>query len=613
MREKIENMSMDEFFRLCNRLVVEMGFKVRNSVYRDDTVVFDAYMPVPGKSLHYVIVFLKRPRVTRRDLMELIDVETVEVRWMLITTGLFEGVEDLRDREDLTLMDWNDFERLIVEFGLEEELTREERGKEAREGRYLPSAGEMESLLQWARDFLEKENYDKALEYVENALRIKPTAEGKKLKAKILGALQRSDEAISILTSILEDNVKDDEAWLILGQILEDEDDLEEAGEAYSQCVRFNPRNLSCWINRGNVMLAMEKYSEALLCYEKALEIRRDLPALWNNRGVALKYMGRYDEALRSYNAAIKIDRNFADAYLNKAHLYFDLKRYEEARNAVMEYLKLRREPRGLVLLAKIYMRRSMKKDARDILQEVLDMEPGNQEARELLDKLEGRTREVKEYEKSKQLLLEEIAKLENVQKASEIGDKRIATLFEDVKKDIEEGNISDAYKGICRIRDVIHEIELKNMRDALRLNTTRLLELAGLEIPENIDELSPKELKILGEEAVKRVMLKEEKTTPVQAAPVGFAHLLFEESRWKDLKGMDDKYAHNALGLRYMRARKYDLAEEHFRRAWALDKGFKEAELNLAYVYYKKGEKRKARALLKHLGYEEYLKKWEK
>ncbi len=613
MREKIENMTMDEFFKLCNRLVVEMGFKIRNSVYRDDTVVFDAYMPVPGKSLHYVVIFLKRPKVTREDVLDLIDLETVEIRWMLITTGVFEGVDDLRGREDLTFMDWNDFERLIVEFGLEEELTRKERGKEAREGRYLPSAGEMASLLQWARDFLENGTYDKALEYVENALRIKPTTEGKKLKARILAALGRAEEAISILTSILEDNVKDDEAWLILGQILEEEGDLQEAGEAYSQCVRFNSRNLACWINRGNVMLSMEKYSEALLCYEKALEIRRDMPALWNNRGVALKYMGKYDEAMRSYNAALKIDKNFAEAYLNKAYLYFDLKRYEEARNAVMEYLRLRRDSRGLILLARIYMRRSMRKDARETLQEVLEIEPGNQEAIELLDKLEGRTREVKEYGRIKSMLSEELSTLESTQKTALVEDRDLGSLFENVKREIEKGNISNACEGIMRILDGIHGRELKNLKDALHLNTKRLLEIAGMEVPENMDELSPKELEILGEEAVKRAMLTEEKTTRGQSVPEGFAHLLFEESRWKELKGMEDKYAHNALGLSYLRARKYKLAEEHFKRAWMLDRGFREAELNLAYAYYKRGDIRRAMALLKHLGYEEYLKKWEK
>ncbi len=609
MREKIENMPMEEFVKLCNRLVVEMGFKVRNSVYREDTAVFDAYMPVPGKSLHYVIIFLKRPKVTMNDIMEMLDVETVEVRWMFITTGKFEGVEELKNREDVTLLDWNDFERLIVEFGLKEELTRGERGAEAREGRYLPSAGELESMLQWARDFLEQENYEKALEYVDRALGIKVTSEGRKLKARILAATGRVEEAISILTSILENDIRDDEAWLILGQVLEDSGDLEESSEAYSQCVRFNPRNLTCWMNRGNVMLRLEKYSEALLCYEKALEIRRDIPALWNNRGVALKYLGKYDEALRSYNVALKMDKDFADAYLNKAILYFETRKYEKARNEVEEYLKRRRDSRALLLLARIYIRRGMKKDAREIIEEVLQMEPGNTEARELIDRLEGRTREVKEYQELREKLKKEASAIEETYgKVMNSGEK---DELNRINEDIERGEISSAYARITNLKDKLNSREIETLKNVLRKNTARLLELAGMDVPENIEELEVKELEILGEEAVRRKELSE--YGGYEGNSKALAHLFYEESLWEQLKNMDVAYALNALGLRYLKSRKYSLALEHFLEAWSKEPSFKEAELNLAYAYFKKGELRRARALLKHLGMEELLKKWEK
>ncbi len=438
MKELIEKMSLNEFAQLCNRLVAYMGFKIRKSVYRENVVVLDAYMHIPGNALHYVIVFLRKDRVTREELIDIIfSEETVELRWMIITTGYFDDDARALEGDNVTLMDWNDFERLLSKFGLKEELTREQRGEEAREGRYLPSAGEVDSLLQWAEEFFSSENYEKALEYVDRALGIKETHRTKKLKARILLALHREEEAVPLLTSILEENVEDDEAWFILGEILENMGDMEEAERAYQQCTRFNPRNVSCWINRGNIMVQMEKYNEALLCYDKALEIRQELPAIWNNRGVVLKYLGRYDEALQSYNAALKFDPDFADAYLNKAYLYFDKRKYEKAQNEVMEYLKRKNDARGWVLLANIYLKRRRETDAEDALKKALELEPGNMEARELLRKI-GRKEISGEMEKEIERLKRDMEKF-----AEHLDGKKA----EELRNYLDNGRLYDAWK----------------------------------------------------------------------------------------------------------------------------------------------------------------------
>ncbi|EDY34759.1 tetratricopeptide repeat domain protein [Aciduliprofundum boonei T469] len=595
MIEAVEKMSMEEFVHLCNRLVSEMGFKIRKSVYRENIAVFDAYMPIPGKSLHYVIIFLRKPKVTKDEILELIDVESVEIKWMLITTGEFEK-EDLGD--DITLMDGKDFERLLEEFGLKEEFTRLERGKEAREGRYLPSAGELESMLQWAREFLNEENYEKAMEYVDKALKIKSTPEGMKIKARILQKMGKYEEAISVITKILEENVKDDEAWFIFGEILEDMGDLDEAEQAYGQCVHFNRLNVYCWINRGNVLLSQKKYQEALMCYDKALALNENLPAIWNNRGVALKYLGKYDEALKSYNTALQFDSKFADAHLNKAYLYFDLKKYEEARNALAGYLRLKEDARGYLLLANIFAKRNMKKDAIEAVKKALELEPGNQEARELLDRLEGRSRELRDYEEIKKILKEEIEKM-NVREENAV--KKIKS----ARENLERGNVANALKEIIEVREHAHSQNVAEIKEALYRNTQRLLELANMNV-ENLGELEPKELNALGLEAMKRVVLcSKEEEKNVEGYPRGYAHLLYEEKKWNELKKLNNEIAENSLGLRYFKARRYRNAEEYFKNAFFKSPDFYEAELNLAYTYLKNGKERKAKALLKHLGLE--------
>jgi len=415
IREIVENMSTEEFAHLCNRLASHMGFKIRKSVYRGDTVVLDAYMHIPGNALHYLIVFLRKEKVSREELMDILFAEeTVELRWMIITTGQFEDDAKSLSNENVSLMEWNDFERLLTNFGLKEELMREKRGKEAREGRFLPSVGELDSMLQWAEEFLRGGNYEKALEYVNRALNIKDVPRARKLKARILLALKRGEEAIPLLTSLLEEDVKDDEAWHILGEILEALENFEEAERAYEQCVKHNPRNIGCWINRGNVLTLMEKYEEALLCYENALQIRQDLPEVWNNRGVVLKYMGRYDDALKSYNNALRFNPDFVDAYLNKAYLYYDRRKYENAHNEVMEYLRRKDSSKGWILLARIYLKRKREEDAKKALEKALQIEPGNMEARELLKRFSEEEKISEGIEELRKILEEEMGRIKD-------------------------------------------------------------------------------------------------------------------------------------------------------------------------------------------------------
>ncbi len=482
-------MKLDKFAHLCNQLVERMGFKVRKSVYREETVVLDAYMHIPGNSLHYVIIFLRKNRLSREDILELIDMDTVDLRWMIITTGeIDEDVKALKN-DILTLMDWRDFERLITNLGLKREVLPEVGG----EGNYLPSLGEFESLLQWARDFLESEDYTRALEYINRALRIKETSEALKIKARILYHMGRSDESLSIFASLLKENPEDDESWFFLGSILESMNQLEDAEEAYSQCVKYNPHNLNCWLNRGTMMLMLEKYHEALLCYEKVLSMRENMPSVWNNRGVALKYLGKYDESLKSYNMAIKFDPKFADAYLNKAILYFEKRDYEKAQNEVTQYLKLHESAEGYILLANIYLRRKREKDAIDALQRAINIEPSNTDARKMLQDLKGRV------SLSENRYLEEeihnLVKLTDYRGKIPAGEEEMKELRGKLWK-----KLIEKMESLSRERDLLREAIIQDLQDFAKREE--------LKLPRNIKWMSAE--KIL--QFKKEMQKKEEK-----------------------------------------------------------------------------------------------------
>ena len=494
--DKIKRMSMDEFAHICNRLVSEMGFRINNSVYRGDTIVMNAAMPVPGETLRYLIIFLRKDKLTRSDVEELVDFESLKIRWMLITTGEVknEARKILPKNMDIEILDGRDFERMLQEFGVAESLE-----EKREEGRYLPSLGEMESLLQWAEEFFKNKNYEKSLDYVDRALKIKITNKGLKLKARILYGMGKHDESVSILKRILEENVEDDESWFLLGNILESMGRIDEADEAYGQCTRFNHRNIGCWLNRGNIMLEKEKYDESLLCFENALKIRQDLPEVWNNRGVVLKQLKKYDEAMRSYNAALKFDPNFAESYLNKSYLFYDLRRYEEAENSVREYLKLKEDIRGYLLLSNIYMKRKLYHEAELTVRKALEIDPTNLEARKILRRITGG--KARDIERDIKKAVEDLLNI-----LPEEGFEEIRKIIEEAKNYSLKGNVEKARDKLEEARNKIKEYsDQEKLKSVIIEDIISLSKDLGEVPPDNLDEMELEKLKKYRMDLVKK------------------------------------------------------------------------------------------------------------
>ncbi len=494
MLKKVKEMSIEEFARICNRLVNGMGFRIRHSVYREDVVVMDATMPVPGKEMRYIIIFVRKDSVNAKDIRELVDFETLQIRWMVITTGKIEesARKIIPANMDITLMDGKEFEKLLKEYG----IIREER----KEVSYLPSVGELDNLLSWAEEFYRSGNHQKALDYVNRALSIKTTPRGFKIKVRILHSLGKYDEALSILKNLLEDNVKDDESWFLLGNLLESMGRLDEAEEAYGQCVRFNPRNLGCWLNRGNILFSQDKMDEALICYENALKIRQDIPQVWNNRGVVLKHMGKLDEAMRSYNAALKYDEKFADAYLNKAILFYEMRRYEEAENTLAQYLKLKEDPEGYLLLANIYLKRQLLSRAEEAAKKALEIDPTNIEAKKILRRVYGG--KVRDIEVELKRGIEDILNL-----LPEEEMEPVRAILRDARELVKKGELEEAKKKLEEAKVKMREfVDERRLRDTIINDIIELSKEGSADIPENLDELSVEELSKIRRELINRL-----------------------------------------------------------------------------------------------------------
>ncbi len=491
--ERLKSMPMDEFYKVCNRLVKEMGFLARTGVYREREVVIDATMPVPGGDIRYIIIFIRKDILYGEDLEELVDFETMQIRWMVITTGTIDqsARNKIPTNMDITLMDGADLERLILEFGILEDKKPK--------GSYLPSVGKLDEELGWAEEFMSSKNYEKALEHVNNALAIKPTLRGFKIKARILGNMGKYDEAIELLKKVLVENVQDDEAWFILGTVLENMGRSEEAEEAYAQCVRFNSRNHGCWLNRGNVLFEEDKLDEALLCYDNALKINQNLPEVWNNRGIVLKYKGKYDDAMRSYNAALKYDPDFAKAHLNKAILFYEMHRYEEAENEAYEYLKKEESESGYLLLAKVYQKRQMPNKAEEMAKKALSINPGNIEAREILKRIYGgKTKDIGKDIKSG---------IEDILAVIPENMREIQQVLKEARELADAGDFEEAKERLLVAKSMLQKYaDEQAMKNALIADILDIASESNERIPEDLDSMSLDKLSTLRSELIRKI-----------------------------------------------------------------------------------------------------------
>ncbi|MCK4651579.1 MAG: tetratricopeptide repeat protein [Methanosarcinales archaeon] len=153
-----------------------------------------------------------------------------------------------------------------------------------------------------------KGDYNKAIEYCREAIRINP------------------------------DNAA---AHYNLGVLLDNSERYDEAEKEYREAIRIDPDYVAAHSNLGVLLNNSERYDEAEKEYREAIRIDPDYVAAHSNLGVLLDNSERYDEAEKEYREAIRTDPDYATAHYNLGVLLADLKRYDEAEKEYREAIRI--------------------------------------------------------------------------------------------------------------------------------------------------------------------------------------------------------------------------------------------------------------------------------
>ncbi len=376
---ELDVIDIKEFTNICNELVTAMGLKILNTVSRENTVAVDSVSNLPGEE-RYLFIFIRKETVNADDLRDLVDVNSKDIKWVVVTTGKFDSEAVIfGTKHDILLVNGDGFKKMLKDYDVGIEREKEK-------GTFLPSVGEIESNLKWADEFLKSGNYEKAMEYVNSAIKIKETAEGLIMKSKILLGMKRNEDALDVTLKAISLSPDIYEPWLILGEALSRLGKFEDAEKAYLRAVEIEPNNKKVHHNFANFLRSISRLDEALLEINRALDIDKKDPSLWITKAEIFYDKRSLDEAGKCLDIALELDKNSVDAKILKAKLYFENKDYENAKK-ILEGID---DERALKLKSKVLISGKNFDEARDVLKTIVQKYPEDLEAREMLKEIDA-------------------------------------------------------------------------------------------------------------------------------------------------------------------------------------------------------------------------------
>lgn len=200
-----------------------------------------------------------------------------------------------------------------------------------------------EALLKLAELYFLVQDYQKAIDYVNSALKIDETiAKGYYIKGSIYRESGDTARAISSLETATEQNNRYIDAFYDLGVIYAARKS-PLAMDYYKTVLRLDPSHEQAGYASAKLLQDFGKYDEALLGYEQLVKQHPSCEHCYYNLGaIHLEVKKDPKKALGYFTKAIEIDPNYADAYFARGYTYVKLNDKESAKADYNMCLKIR-------------------------------------------------------------------------------------------------------------------------------------------------------------------------------------------------------------------------------------------------------------------------------
>lgn len=169
-------------------------------------------------------------------------------------------------------------------------------------------------------------NFETALEYFDNALKVKPEDTDAALYAG--GASQQIgdlDKASEYFYMVEEADSADLPIYnFLMAYELEQNEDYEKATEVLKKAQEKYPDDVELKKQEVNLLLKQEKTAEAKEQLQKAIEAEPDNALLHFNLGYLNEELGDQEAAIKAYENALKADPNHQNSAYNLAVIYYN-------------------------------------------------------------------------------------------------------------------------------------------------------------------------------------------------------------------------------------------------------------------------------------------------
>jgi predicted negative regulator of RcsB-dependent stress response/4-amino-4-deoxy-L-arabinose transferase-like glycosyltransferase len=130
------------------------------------------------------------------------------------------------------------------------------------------------------------------------------------------------DKAMECLSEALRLKPDYNETYFYMGEALRGKGKIDEAIEYYKKTLGLKQDKSIEYIahnNLGTVLVEQGKMDEAIEQYKETIRLKPDYPIVHNNLGTALLKQGKVDEAIEHYKEALRLKPDFAEARENLA------------------------------------------------------------------------------------------------------------------------------------------------------------------------------------------------------------------------------------------------------------------------------------------------------